>query len=109
MSSGIDPGFLRSSDLFENQPDEVLQAVLVQGQVEDYGPGAIVFRQGDQGNRLYIVKSGVLEILAAQAEAVARVAVLQRLVADGNESLRLQRARADHGDVAVRVRALARE
>jgi cobalt-zinc-cadmium efflux system outer membrane protein len=44
---------------------------------------------------------GVMETLAAQAEAVARVAVLQRLVADGNESLRLQRARADHGDVAA--------
>jgi hypothetical protein len=51
MASGIDPGFLRSSDLFENQPDEVLHAVLDQGRVEDYGPGAIVFRQGDQGER----------------------------------------------------------
>src|SRR5678815_4662950 len=30
MASGIDPGFLRSSDLFENQPDEVLHAVLAQ-------------------------------------------------------------------------------
>jgi len=75
MSSGIDPGFLRSSDLFENQPDEVLQAVLVQGQVEDYGPGAIVFRQGDQGNRLYIVKSGVLEILAAPTDSADPVPV----------------------------------
>src|ERR1041384_4516933 len=75
MSSGIDPGFLRSSALFENQPDEVLQAVLVQGQVEDYGPGAIVFRQGDQGNRLYIVKSGVLEILAAPTDSADPVPV----------------------------------
>ena len=75
MASGIDPGFLRSSDLFENQPDEVLQAVLVQGRVEDYGPGAIVFRQGDQGDRLYIVKSGVLEILASQADAAEPIPV----------------------------------
>src|SRR5688572_27983207 len=37
--SAIDPAFLRSSDLFENQPDEVLQAVLVQGRLEEYGPG----------------------------------------------------------------------
>jgi outer membrane protein, heavy metal efflux system len=38
--------------------------------------------------------------LAAQAEAVARKAVLERLVADGAETLRLQRARVEKGDVA---------
>jgi cobalt-zinc-cadmium efflux system outer membrane protein len=38
--------------------------------------------------------------LAAQAEAIARRAVLQRLAADGAETLRLQRARAEKGDVA---------
>jgi CRP-like cAMP-binding protein len=75
MASGIDPGFLRSSDLFENQPDEVLHAVLDQGQVEDYGPGAIVFRQGDQGDRLYIVKTGVLEILAAPSDSADPIPV----------------------------------
>jgi CRP-like cAMP-binding protein len=75
MASGIDPGFLRSSDLFENQPDEVLHAVLDQGSVEDYGPGAIVFRQGDQGEKLYIVKTGVLEILAAPSDAADPVPV----------------------------------
>lgn len=68
MSTLIDPAFLRSSDLFESQPEEVLKAVLAQGRVQEYGPGAIVFRQGDQGDKLYIVKSGVLEILAAPAD-----------------------------------------
>jgi CRP-like cAMP-binding protein len=68
MSDPIDPAFLRSSDLFEHQPEEVLRAVLMQGHVEEFGPGAVVFRQGDEGNRLYIVKRGVLEILAAQAD-----------------------------------------
>ncbi|MCL4819453.1 MAG: cyclic nucleotide-binding domain-containing protein [Vicinamibacteria bacterium] len=60
----IDSGFLKASDLFENQPAEVLKAVLSQGHLEEFGPGAVVFRQGDLGDRLYIVKSGVLEILA---------------------------------------------
>src|SRR5437899_12571471 len=73
MASGIDPGFLRSSDLFENQPDDVLHAVLAQGQVEDYGPGAIVFRQGDQGDRLYIAKTGVREILASASDSAQPV------------------------------------
>ena len=45
-----------------------MQAVLAQGQLLEYGPGDVVFRQGDQGDRLFIVKSGVLEILAAPAD-----------------------------------------
>jgi cobalt-zinc-cadmium efflux system outer membrane protein len=42
----------------------------------------------------------VLEALADQAAAAARLAVLERLVTDSQESLRLQRARADKGDIA---------
>ena len=76
MATAIDPAFLRAADLFQSQPDEVLMAVLAQGSLEEFGPGAIVFRQGQQGDRLYIVKSGVLEILAspesgAEAQPVA--------------------------------------
>ncbi len=68
MSTLIDPSFLRSSDLFENQPEEVLKAVVAQGRVQVYGAGEVVFRQGDEGDQLYIVKAGVLEILAAAAD-----------------------------------------
>jgi cobalt-zinc-cadmium efflux system outer membrane protein len=42
----------------------------------------------------------VLETLSDQAAAFARRAVLERLVADSRESLRLQGARADKGDLA---------
>jgi CRP/FNR family transcriptional regulator len=69
MTGGIDTAFLRSSDLFENQPEEVLKAVLMQGQLEQYGPGDVVFGQGDEGSRLYIVKSGALEVLATPSDA----------------------------------------
>ena len=65
MTPPIDPAFLRSADLFQNQGEEVLKAVLVQGRLEEYGPGAVVFRQGQTGDRLYIVKSGVLEVLSS--------------------------------------------
>jgi CRP-like cAMP-binding protein len=75
MSTPIDPAFLKGSDLFENQPNEVLKAVLAQGQLLEFGPGAVVFKQGDQGDRLYIVKSGVLEILAAAADGAEASAV----------------------------------
>jgi CRP/FNR family cyclic AMP-dependent transcriptional regulator len=68
MSQPVDTTFLRSCDLFESQPEEFLRAVLLQGQVLSFGPGEVVFRQGDRGDRLYIVKSGVLEILTASGE-----------------------------------------
>jgi CRP-like cAMP-binding protein len=68
MDEPIDPAFLRDSELFENQPAEVIRAVLAQGQLLQYGPGDIVFRQGDEGERLFVVKSGVLEVIAAPAD-----------------------------------------
>ena len=75
MTAGIDTAFLRSSDLFENQPEEVLKAVLLQGQLEQYGPGDVVFGQGDEGRRLYIVKSGALEVLATPSDAADPIPV----------------------------------
>jgi hypothetical protein len=68
MPAASDHAFLKASDLFEHQPAEVLKAILAQGRLEEYGPGAVVFRQGAQGDRLYIVKSGVLEILTARTD-----------------------------------------
>jgi hypothetical protein len=49
--------------------------VLAQGQILEFGPGDVVFRQGDQGDRLFIVKSGVLEILATPADGVEALPV----------------------------------
>jgi CRP-like cAMP-binding protein len=76
MPLPADAEFLRASDLFENQPEEVIGAVLAQGHVLRFGPGDVVFRQGDKGDRLFIVKEGVLEILAqptdgAEPQAIA--------------------------------------
>jgi CRP-like cAMP-binding protein len=68
MPTPPDTGFLSSSDLFESQPEGVLRAVLAQGSFQTFGPGEVVFRQGDEGDRLYILKSGVLEILASPGD-----------------------------------------
>ncbi len=73
--SANESAFLRSSDLFESQPDEVLKAILAQGRLDFFGSGAIVFRQGDLGDRLYIVKSGALEVLAAQGDGADPIPV----------------------------------
>lgn len=44
-------------------------AVAAQGRALEFGPGDVIFRQGDEGSQLFIVKSGVIEILAKQADA----------------------------------------
>ena len=75
MDAPIDPAFLRDSELFENQPGEVVRAVLAQGQLVEFGPGEVVFRQGDQGDRLFVVKSGVLEVVAAPSDGSEPVVV----------------------------------
>ena len=75
MHELIDPAFLRDSELFENQPPEVVRAVLTQGQLLEFGPGDVVFRQGDQGDHLFVVKSGVIEVVAAPAEGSESVVV----------------------------------
>jgi CRP-like cAMP-binding protein len=62
----LDTSFLKGSDLFEAQPDEVLKAILLQGRMQEFGPGQIVVRQGEIGDKLYIVKSGVLEVFTQQ-------------------------------------------
>jgi CRP-like cAMP-binding protein len=73
--SAADTGFLKASDLFENQGEEILRAVLAQGQFLEFGPGDLVFEQGAQGDRLYIVKTGVLEVLASTQDAPEKVPV----------------------------------
>jgi CRP/FNR family cyclic AMP-dependent transcriptional regulator len=75
MAESIDPDFLRNSELFESQPAEVVRAVLAQGQLVEFGPGEVVFHQGDQGDRLFVVKSGVLEVLATPTDATDAVPV----------------------------------
>jgi CRP-like cAMP-binding protein len=75
MDDAIDPGFLVDSELFEGQPAAVIRAVLAQGQLLEFGPGEVVFRQGDPGDRLFVVKSGVLEVLSTPKEASEPVPV----------------------------------
>lgn len=62
--------FLRQSELFESQPEPVLRAILAQGRHLQYGAGDVIFRQGDRGEQLYIVKSGVLEVAATPTDGI---------------------------------------
>jgi CRP-like cAMP-binding protein len=75
MNDAIDPAFLRNSELFENQPSEVVRAVLAQGQLLQFGPGDVLFRQGEDGDRLFVVKSGVLEVVTVPTDGTEPVVV----------------------------------
>ncbi len=70
-----DTAFLLKSDLFANQAPVVLDAVISQGTFETFGPGAIVFKQGEPGDRLFVIKSGVLEVIAQPVDNTPAVTV----------------------------------
>lgn len=65
MTNRVDRAFLRRCDLFESQPEEILDAIGAQGRVVSFGAGATIFRRGERGDSLCIVKEGVLEVLSA--------------------------------------------
>lgn len=67
--------FLTRSDLFANQAPVVLNAVVSQGTFETFGPGAIVFKQGEPGDRMYVIKSGVLEVITQPSDNTPAVTV----------------------------------
>jgi CRP-like cAMP-binding protein len=67
--------FLTRSDLFANQAPVVLNAVVSQGTFETFGPGAIVFKQGEPGDRMYVIKSGVLEVITQPSDNTPTVNV----------------------------------
>jgi len=75
MPAPTDADFLKSSELFENQPNEVVRAVLAQGELLELGPGEVLFRQGDAGDRLFVVKSGVLEVLSTPGDGTDAVPI----------------------------------
>lgn len=70
-----DVDFLTHSELFANQAPLVLNAVVSQGTFETFGPGAIVFKQGEPGDRMFVIKTGVLEVITQPADNTPTVTV----------------------------------
>ena len=73
--SNSEVDFLTRSDLFANQARSVMDAVVSQGTFEKVGPGGIVFKQGDAGDRMYVIKSGVLEVLTEPSDNTPSVTI----------------------------------
>jgi len=68
---GVDPGaavsielldLFRSVPLFTELPQPTLERVAERAAVETHDAGATIFRQGDVGERFYVVESGSVEI-----------------------------------------------
>lgn len=58
-----DLGFLREAELFRDMPDSVIRTIVNQGETTLYSAGSLVVRKGDAGDSLFVVKSGVVEVI----------------------------------------------
>ena len=69
---------LSRCDLLRHLPPEEIEAILPRVRTRRWGPGQILFRAGDPGDALYIVASGKVDILEANASADQPIAEPQR-------------------------------
>ena len=66
---------LRGVELFEMLPEGELRQLATAGEIEDLGPGQMLFDAGDPADRLHVVIDGALEILRATPDHHDRVPV----------------------------------
>ena len=65
---------LKAIPLFKNLDDDELELIAARLRKEHYPKGAMVFRQGDVGDKLYLVESGQVQVVGQdQSEAIARM------------------------------------
>ncbi|TDI36869.1 MAG: cyclic nucleotide-binding domain-containing protein [Acidobacteria bacterium] len=58
-----DISFLRETALFRDMPESVIQTIVSQGQTLSFGTGQLVVKKKTAGDSLFIVKSGVVEVV----------------------------------------------
>ncbi len=63
MKAGPLTDFMRNTDLFKNLPETLFADLETELELVQLSGGEILFRQGDPGDSLYIVKSGQLDII----------------------------------------------
>jgi len=68
--------FLRSVELFERLPHSALDRLALAFEQQTFEDGDIIFRQGESGDRLYLVESGTVELVRTDS---GRVHTLARL------------------------------
>lgn len=58
-----DIGFLREAELFREMPESVIRTILSDANLVQHSAGELIVRKGDPGDSLFVVKSGVVEIV----------------------------------------------
>ncbi|GMR23539.1 MAG: hypothetical protein BMS9Abin37_1980 [Acidobacteriota bacterium] len=58
-----DIGFLREAALFEDMPESVIRTIVTQGETIELGAGELVVNKGEPGDSLFVVKTGVVEVV----------------------------------------------
>jgi CRP-like cAMP-binding protein len=70
---------LREVSLFRDLDEAALMALVAGAKHSDYAKGATLMRRGDPGQSLWIIESGVVElVLESEAKTVVRLAVCER-------------------------------
>jgi len=59
---------LRAIPLFRDLPDESLKSIEARLRRERYPQGAVVFREGDAGDAMYLVESGQVQVIAENTQ-----------------------------------------
>lgn len=66
-------GLLRRMPLFATMDEAEIDLLLSRLRVEQYSPGQAIIRQGERGDRFYIVKRGHVEVTARDERGVSEV------------------------------------
>jgi CRP-like cAMP-binding protein len=59
-----DIDFLRRAELFRSMPEEVILAISARAKTVTYNTGEIVVKRGDPGDRVFVIKSGTVEVMS---------------------------------------------
>ena len=70
--------FLSKCPVFLNNPPATLTEIAQQMTIEKYAAGSIIMRQGDVGDKFYILRNGKLDVLVRKDGGEEQVAILQR-------------------------------
>jgi putative ABC transport system ATP-binding protein len=71
-------GFLQKIDLFKSLPASVLAEVADKITLDRFAPGDAVIRQGDPGDKLYVIRSGKADVFVTRDGETRKVATLGR-------------------------------
>ena len=68
--------FLKKSKLFEASPPDTLTTVTQKMVAERYPPGSVVVKQGDEGDKFYVIRHGSVEVRREDHRSTTTLATL---------------------------------